>query len=102
MKSQNEGRGGNPAMHCISHNENLFENFICDGTIKDTCSDSPVNLKILCDTGSTQSVILKGIIPNAQMLDENVMIRDLSGTTLLLLGEMSLNCPYVSRKVKLP
>ena len=100
-KPQNEKEKKTSTLHCVSKDNELFEKFICEGTIFVSDSDSPVKVRILRDTGSTQSIILKSVFPSVKVLDENVIIKDLSSTVLLPLVEVNLDCPYSKGKVKL-
>ncbi|XP_064111147.1 uncharacterized protein LOC135218637 [Macrobrachium nipponense] len=51
--------GKESAMHCVSQDKNLFEKFICNGTISLHSSDKPIKVRMLRDTGSNQSILIK-------------------------------------------
>ena len=53
------------------------------------------------DTGSTQSIVLRDSIPDLELLNENVFVNDLSGSSLLPLAEINIDCPYVTSKAKI-
>ena len=93
---------GQGSLHCYTlADETLYDNYICDGLVTLPNSGIPINVKILRDTGSTQSMILHRIIPNVNLLDENVLVKDLSSTKLLPLTNLTLDCKYVKGNVKM-
>ena len=46
-------------------------------------------------------MILHKIVPNVTLLDENVLVKDLSNTSLLPLSNIYLDCEYVTGNVKI-
>ncbi|XP_068214044.1 uncharacterized protein [Palaemon carinicauda] len=93
--------GKEPAMHWVSQDKILFEKSICNGTISLHSSDKPIKVRMLRDTGSNQSILIKSVVPNLTLLDENVIVRDLTDAKLLPLTEVFMVCPYVTGKVKM-
>ncbi|XP_068231910.1 uncharacterized protein [Palaemon carinicauda] len=92
---------GKGAMHCsTSESDALFANYISEGTVT-IPNGTPVEVRILRDTGSTQSMILHSAVPTISLLDEKVLVRDLSNTNSLSLADLNLNCEFVSGKVKI-
>ncbi|XP_068246459.1 uncharacterized protein [Palaemon carinicauda] len=92
---------GKGDMHCSTpESDALFANYISEGTVTiPNCT--PVKVRILRDTGSTQSMILHSAVPTISLLDEKVLVRDLSNTNSLSLAELNSNCEFVSSKVKI-
>ena len=88
-------------MHSCTIDKDLYEDYICDGRVIVPNSKLPLKVKILRDTGSTQSIILRKVVPNVTLLNENVLVKDLSSTTLLPLTNIHLDCEYVSGDVKI-
>ena len=97
----NPSAGKETALHCVSRDRDLFEKYICDGKISLLNSDAPVKVRILRDTGSNQSMVLRNTVPSLELLDENTIVNDLTGPALYPLAEVHLDCPYVTSKVKL-
>ncbi|XP_068208345.1 uncharacterized protein [Palaemon carinicauda] len=93
--------GKESVMHCVSQDKNLFEKFICNGTISLHSTDKPIKVRMLRDTGSNQSILIKSVVPNLTLLDEKVVVRDLTDTKLLPLTEVFMDCLYVTSKVKM-
>ena len=92
----------NSNLHCYApDNAHLYKDYICDGIVTVPSSNLPLKVKILRDTGSTQSMILHKIVPNVTLLDENVLVKDLSNTSLLPLSNIHLDCEYVTGNVKI-
>ncbi|XP_068240108.1 uncharacterized protein [Palaemon carinicauda] len=92
---------GKGAMHCSTpESDALFSNYISEGTVT-IPNGTPVKVRILRDTGSTQSMVLHSAVPTISLLDEKVLVRDLSNTNSLPLAELNLNCEFVSGKVKI-
>ena len=92
---------GNEALHCNNDsNEDLFSDYLCEGTVT-LHDDEPVKVRILRDTGSAQSMIVSKVVPSIRLLNENVLVKDLSNTNLLPLATMNLKCKYVNGNVKM-
>ena len=101
MSKSKPSAGSGAIMHCTSRDKHLFEKYVYDGKVSLTNIDKPVNIKLLRDTGSNQSIVLKSSLPNLKLLDENVIVNDLTGRSLLPLAEIHLDCPYVTGNVKI-
>ena len=101
MSKSKPSAGTGTIMHCISRDRNLFEKYIYDGKVSSSITDTPVKIKLLRDTGSNQSMVLKSSLPNVELLDENVIVNDLTGPSLLPLAHIHIDCPYVTGNVKI-
>ena len=96
-----EKKGSKVTLHCATRDDSLFENFISDGVLTLPNHDNEVKVKILRDTGSSQSMVLRSVIPKVQCLDENVIVTDLSSSSLLPLATVNLNCQFINDEVKI-
>ena len=92
--------GKETTLHCVTRDRDLFEKYICDGKISLLNSDTPVKVRILRDTGSNQSMMLRSSVPSLKLLDENTIVNDLTGPSLYPLAEVYIDCPYVTSKAK--
>ena len=93
IKSSSQSVIKKTTLHCAVPQRSKFSSFICDGTLNSK------TVSILRDTGADQSVIHKSLIPNLKFTDEHVAITDFTGTDVLPLAEVSLDCPYFDKDV---
>ena len=83
-----------PNLHYVVPETDPFKDFYCNGFV----NNKQVN--ILRDTGAAQTVVRKELVSKVDMLDENIVVTDLSTSKVLPLAEVNIDCPYVKDKVK--
>ncbi|XP_068231305.1 uncharacterized protein [Palaemon carinicauda] len=81
------------ALHC-SQVTNDFSDFLCSGTV----NNYPV--KLLRDTGSSQTIVSGKLKPLTQPTNKYVTITDLSSKLVLPLVNMHIDCPYFTGRTE--
>ncbi|KAK3894289.1 hypothetical protein Pcinc_001953 [Petrolisthes cinctipes] len=75
-----------------------FADFLSEGTIKS--GDRMVPIKILRDTGSVQSLLLKNVFNDVTDVDNTVVLQGVGGFITVPLTFVQLDCDLVSGKVR--
>ncbi|XP_068215111.1 uncharacterized protein [Palaemon carinicauda] len=81
------------ALHC-SQVTNDFSDFLCSGTV----NNYPV--KLLRDTGSSQTIVSGKLKPLTQPTNKYVTITDLCSKLVLPLVNMHIDCPYFTGRTE--
>ncbi|XP_064120175.1 uncharacterized protein LOC135224780 [Macrobrachium nipponense] len=85
-----------PSLHVVKHEAvDLFEGFKIDGIGSLTSDGGEHKLKMLRDTGASQSLILRKAIPdiNKALNGDFVLLRDLTRTSRAPLADIYIDCP---------
>ncbi|XP_066964237.1 uncharacterized protein [Macrobrachium rosenbergii] len=81
------------ALHC-SQVTNDFSDFLCSGTV----NNYPI--KLLRDTGSSQTIVSGKLKPLTQPTNKYVTITDLSSKLVLPVVNMYIDCPYFTGRTE--
>ncbi|XP_068249716.1 uncharacterized protein [Palaemon carinicauda] len=85
-----------PVSHIHSEKPvNLFDDFTFDGTVALNSDGDKYKVRILRDTGASQSLLLRNALPNieANVTNEHVLVKDLSQISKVPLANVHLDCP---------
>ncbi|KAK3879491.1 hypothetical protein Pcinc_015949 [Petrolisthes cinctipes] len=82
---------------CSESKQGTFDNFILDGKL--ILGGKTVPIKLLRDTGASQSLILSKLVGDYENLGRNVLLRGLSGCVSAPLVEVTLTSNLVSGRV---
>ena len=94
-RGKHEGQN-KPVSHInVEKSTDLFEHYKFDGTVALSPNEQKHKVKILRDTGASQSLLLRKALPDVQtkMTDEYVIATDLTGTATVPLASIYLDCP---------
>ncbi|KAK4287334.1 hypothetical protein Pmani_039592, partial [Petrolisthes manimaculis] len=82
---------------CSESKQGTFDNFILDGKL--ILGGKTVPIKLLRDTGASQSLVLSKLVGDYENLGRNVLLRGLSGCVSAPLVEVTLTSNLVSGRV---
>ncbi|KAK4298860.1 hypothetical protein Pmani_028831 [Petrolisthes manimaculis] len=82
---------------CSESKQGTFDNFILDGKL--ILGGKTVPIKLLRDTGASQSLVLSKLVGDYENLGRNVLLRGLSGCVSAPLVEVTLTSDLVSGRV---
>ncbi|KAK4314182.1 hypothetical protein Pmani_014515 [Petrolisthes manimaculis] len=82
---------------CSESKQGTFDNFILDGKL--ILGGETVPIKLLRDTGASQSLVLSKLVGDYENLGRNVLLRGLSGCVSAPLVEVTLTSNLVSGRV---
>ncbi|XP_064113196.1 LOW QUALITY PROTEIN: uncharacterized protein LOC135219913 [Macrobrachium nipponense] len=85
-----------PVSHIHSEKPvNLFDDFTFNGTVSLNSDGDKYKVRILRDTGASQSLLLRSALPNveANVTNEHVLVKDLSQISKVPLANVHLDCP---------
>ena len=85
-----------PVSHIhVEKSEDLFEDYTFDGTVALSENERKHKVRILRDTGGSQSLLLRRALPKveANMTNDSVITVDLTGMSTVPLANIYLDCP---------
>ncbi|XP_064088186.1 uncharacterized protein LOC135202611 [Macrobrachium nipponense] len=85
-----------PVSHIHSEKPvNVFDDFTFNGTVALNSDGDKYKVRILRDTGASQSLLLRSALPNieANVTNEHVLVKDLSQISKVPLANVHLDCP---------